>query len=181
MKKDTFSSREKRDSGLYDGFSHRFNYLLDSAGYPSMNQGRLTEFAEDMEMSVSGARKWIVEDNPPKKSKLVEVCEKVISENFSSSLNARRVAAWLEYGDDIVENPFSSGRSIIKDHLIMGKIYVSIHNMAEELEIDISQINPSLRDSVYCKVMDDVVSNNLNEPDKKFICSLLILAEKESI
>lgn len=173
------SDTDKKDTGLCPGFSKRFNYFLDQAGYPSLNQGRLTAFSDDVKLSVSGVRKWIVEDNPPRGPKLVEVCEMVSRMKLSKRYNPRRIACWLEYGEEIMPNPFSSGKSIRNDHAIMGSIYVLAHNAAKKLKIDLNNMDSKLLDEFYDQIMDDVVTNKLAEPDKQLISSLLVLAEKK--
>ncbi len=175
------NDKGKKVEAACPGFSNRFNWFLNEAGYRDINQGRLTEFAEDMEMSLSGARKWVVEDNPPKGSRLIEVCGKVIEKKMPTKYNPKRVACWLEYGDEFVPNPFKSGKSIANDHAIMGSIYVLVHKMAKKLDINIYEIQSTIMDSVYTKIMDDVVENKLAEPDSRLISSLLVLANKESV
>jgi|GEM_PF-6723649 len=170
---------KKKEPGSCPGFSKRFNQLLDLAGYPSFNQGRLTVLAEDLNMSMAGARKWIVEDTPPRGSKLVDVCEMLAKEKLSKRYNPRRIACWLEYGEDIVPNPFSNPKSIEKDHAIMGNIYVLVHNKAKKLKIDIYTMDSQLIDEIYKELMEDVMANKLKEPSKALISSLLVQADKK--
>lgn len=170
---------DKKDSGICPGFSNRFNYFLDKAGYPNLNSGRLTVFSEDLNTSVSGARKWIVEDSPPKTTKLIEVCEKIADEKLTKRFNARKIACWLEYGEEIVPNPFNNKKSIANDHVIMGNIYVLVHKEAKKLNIDIYRMDPKLVNEIYDQLMEEVVRNNLADPDKRFISSLLVLSDKK--
>ncbi|MBV1870889.1 MAG: hypothetical protein KUG76_08265 [Gammaproteobacteria bacterium] len=163
------------------GFSDRFNFFLDEAGYPRLNKGRLTAVAEDMGMSLSGARKWIIENTPPQTSKLIEICEKIALRRLNKKYNPKRIACWLEYGDDIVANPFTSGTSIATDHLIMGNIYVVVHEAAKGMGIDIYSIDYASMERLYRKIMDNVVDRKLLEPDLPLIKSLLVLAQKKML
>lgn len=169
----------EKNSELHSGFSERFNYLLDKAGYPGMNQGRLTMLSEDEAMSMSGVRNWVVENIPPKASKLLEICERLLNEKIKGSYNPKRVAGWLEYGDEVVPNPFVDADSIKDDHIVMGKIYVLVHQAAKKLSIDINLMAPSVLDKIYKTIMEDVVVNGLEKPTAKLIESLLIIADKD--
>lgn len=177
---DKEKASNKTTKGICPGFSGRFNLFLDEAGYPEMNLGRLKVLAEDQEMSISGTRKWVVEDTPPKGAKLIEACETIINKKMNSKHNPKRIACWLEYGDDIIANPFNDGKSIANDHAIMGNLYVLVHNIAAEFKIDIYSMDSSLMEPVYETLMDDVVNNDYRDPDPKLISSLLILAEKKA-
>ena len=159
-----------------NGFSARFNVLLDKAGYSSIQKGRIKEFAKDMDMSVSGARKWIVQDIPPKANKLIEVCQKVIQLRKLGRYNPRRVACWLDYGEDVVPNPFDSGDSIANDHRIMGNLYVMVHKEARKLGIDIYGMESDLMDNVYKELMEDLVEKGVDKPEPKLVSSVLVLA-----
>lgn len=163
------------------GFSDRFNFFLDQADYPRLNKGRLTAVSEDLGMSLSGARKWIIENTPPQTSRLIEICEKIVRQRLNKNYDPKRIACWLEYGDEIVANPFTSGRSIATDHLIMGNIYVLVHEAAKGLGIDIYSIDYAVMESLYGKLMDNVVGGGLREPDLALIKSLLVLAEKKML
>jgi len=162
---------------LHSGFSERFNYLLDKAGYPGMQQGRLTSLSNDENMSVAGVRKWIVEDNPPKASKLMEIVERLLKENITGKYNPKRIAGWLEYGDEVVPNPFESRKSIEKDHLIMGDIYVLVYKAAKRLDIDIHTLEPAVLNNIYKTIMDSVVKNGLDKPNSRLVTSLLVIAK----
>ena len=165
---------------LHAGFSQRFNYLLDKAGYPDMHQGRLTSLSNDENMSKAGVRKWVVEDNPPKASKLMEIVDRLLKEHISGKYNPKRIAGWLEYGDEVVPNPFENRKSIEKDHLIMGDIYVLVYKAAKRLDIDIHALEPAVLDNIYKTIMDNVVANGIEKPNSRLITSLLVIAKNNS-
>jgi len=171
---------EKSKAGFRPGFSKRFNCFLDIADYPEVNKGRMTLLAEDEDMSQSGVRKWITEDNPPKGSKLIEVCHRIINERMNGKYNPNLIAGWLEYGDEIVPNPFENSKSIEHNHAVMSNIYVLVHNTAKELGVDIYSMEAEILDPLYQSIMDDVVSHKLSEADSAFVKSLLIIAQKKS-
>jgi hypothetical protein len=175
----TKNSSEKGKGGFRPGFSERFNYFLDVAKYPDVNKGRITLLAEDEEMSQSGVRKWIIEDNPPKGIKLIEICQRIINSKMSKKYNPTLIAGWLEYGDEIIPNPFKDAKSIAHSHTIMSGIYVLAHNIAKSIDIDIYSMEESVLDPIYKTIMDDVVNNELSDPDPELIRSLFIIARKD--
>jgi len=172
--------KKRKTTALHSGFSQRFNYLLDKAGYPEIHQGRLTALSNDENMSMAGVRKWIVEDNPPKASKLMDICERLLKEKISGKYNPKRIAGWLEYGDEVVPNPFESRKSIEKDHLIMGDIYVLVYKAAKRLGIDIHTLEPAVLNNIYKTIMDNIVKNGLEKPNSRLITSLLVIAKNNS-
>ena len=170
---------EKSKGGFRPGFSKRFNYFLDIAKYPEMNKGRVTLLADDEAMSRTGVRGWILEDNPPKGQKLVEVCQRIISERMGGKYNPTQIAGWLEYGDDIVQNPFKSTKAIQHIHSVMSNIYVTVHSVAKELGIDLNSMDDSILDPLYKELMEDVVASKLAEADPELVKSLLVIANRK--
>lgn len=161
----------------FTGFSERFNELLDIAGFPGKGSGRLTEVAPFLGLSVSGARKWIVQDKPPpKKGDLITAVAKLLGRNKKTqNISPERVAVWLEWGSDNVQNPFKDS-AIVGNHQAMAKIYLTVDKQATESGIDLYKIPEEIMDDVYKCIMEDVACNYLADPDQDFVKGKLLVA-----
>lgn len=76
---------------MTEGFSRRFNEYLDEQGITKKNRAR--RLSEKFDISLSGARRWLIQDQPPKNKALMEIVEKLSPEN-----NALHTVIWLLYG-----------------------------------------------------------------------------------
>lgn len=176
----------KKDNNVDDiltcpGFSKRLNEFLDHAGFKGIFFGRVVELAEIADMSRSGVSKWLSDDLPPKNAKLVQVCQVIIKKKRLTRLyNPKRVACWLEFGDEIIPNPFVEGRKPSKNHAVMGSLYVVVHSIAKSLDIDIFSLDSDAMDNLYNKLLESAQGEGHAEPDEKLVTKLLKAAQKET-
>lgn len=165
------------------GFSDRFNLLLDKAAFPTMGAGRAKALASRFGSSKSGAQNWVGKDMPPKRDTLHEVVEQILGD-LEASYDTIKVIAWLEYGD-AVPNPFddtipltSGSIPVASNHAILSKVYVAVHRIAKEMDIDIYAMEEDTVDYIYNSVMRKALDGNAFEPDEYLIGTLLKFATK---
>lgn len=176
----------KEEAAVLPGFSERFGQLLDMAGYPSVNSGRLTELSEDLGVSVSGVRKWVASDKPPRTAKLIEICELIVNIRMnkdgkgSARLNPRKIACWLEFGEELVRDPFKGNTKQGDEHVQMGQLYVAVHRAALKKELNLYTINPSLVDFIYSTLLDDMKKSNSSAPNEELLNTLISSAKAQS-
>lgn len=92
-----------------EGFSNRFRELLK---HTSLSEGKrhglYTRGAEYLGVSRNTFKAYCQEDAPPKHDDLIAFVEKFLDDGVSGDHDARNIAAWLLFGDEIVENPLVS-------------------------------------------------------------------------
>jgi len=90
------------------GFSDRFNQLLDMADFPKQNEGRYTEGAKRFgHKSHLTFRSWCTENKKPRTYEiLLEVVISLLSD-IQADYDPHSIIAWL-YGGDAVKNPFNN-------------------------------------------------------------------------
>jgi len=168
-----------------NSFSKRFNYLLDLAGYPPVGAGRAKALADRFGASKSGAQNWLGKDLPPKRDSLRLIVTTLLSE-IDAAYDASQVVVWLENGN-VVECPFEPKRAIDinklpieSKHNLLSKVYISVHNIAKQENIDIYTLEDHVMDHVYNSVIQQAVECGKADPDPYLITSLLQLAVKSA-
>lgn len=177
---------EAEAATVVDGFSSRYNELLDLAGFPEV--GRLTKVARYFGVSVSGVRRWCKLDKPPRIRALVTNVESVISLS-STKLDSQTIVNWLLYGEDtpIPSGEVSTGAAkqrstrsaqsaqvnALNDHMVMSQIYMTLNAEAKKLKIDLygKQTLPNdVLDSIIHRLAEYVEKNEI-APDSIQLCS----------
>lgn len=88
------------------GFSVRFKELLSYTSLSNSKQhGLYSAGAEYLGVSRNTFKAYCIENSPPKYEHLIEYVEKFLNDGVLGDHDARRIAAWLLFGDDIIDNP----------------------------------------------------------------------------
>ncbi len=120
LKADFDATEDVQVSKIYDGFSKRFNYLIDisDADVPPIDGGRVSFLAELFGVSKPATSEWLSKDKPPKDGSQRDrsgdvtlfriVCFFLKHIQNSHNIVPARVVAWLRYGEGAISYPFSS-------------------------------------------------------------------------
>ncbi len=126
-----------------DGFSKRFNNLLDSVpDMPPLEYGRALAIAERYQASKSSGRIWLREDRPPKSRTLNQICEDLLP-YCPQFPDATALKMWLLFET----SPSQSDEEI--NHLALSKIYLKVHEHSEALGIDLEDISEEKLENIY--------------------------------
>lgn len=163
----------------YQGFSERFNQLLDQAGYPPLEYGRARHLGDKFSVSKSGARKWIREDTPPRPDKLRVIIEELYEMTGLNSLrNTAKVIAWLQYGEELGAALETESQGVFAaDHILLSNVYLAVHNAAKVKHMDLESLPQAKLDRLYGAVIKQTIESNSSEPDSHLIKTLLELAK----
>ena len=197
------TEKENPSSKEYDtveGFSKRFNRLLDLAGFEST--GRITKLANFCAVSVSGARRWCKLDRPPRIRDLNKLVESLVALT-PHALDVHEISQWLLYGNGNPLEPYlqrrdqaearkttapsSSKLSTLSNHQIMSQVYITLNDEAQKLGFDLykddSLANARI-DEVIIRLVDYINTNRIDlqtlehhEGFQRLTSSLLIVAK----
>jgi hypothetical protein len=109
---------------IVEGFSDRFNFLLDRARWPKQN--RMTIGAKRFAVAPNTFKHWMVSNRLPcPHASLVEIAEQISAE-IPGKYDAKAVVCWLLAGD-AVPNPFREDNT---DNLKTVSAYLEIKEIA---------------------------------------------------
>lgn len=121
-----------------DGFSERFNLLLDRAGIPKRN--RLTTGAKRFNVVLNTFKSWCNQNRiPGTHADLVRVVDNLLKD-VPGRYNTKAVVAWLLAGD-AVPNPFASDGG----ELALIELYLQIARLAKAEGIDFQSLPGDVR------------------------------------
>ncbi len=171
-------TKSKKPGGpTTQGFSERFNYLLDQAKFPELKNGRTTSLGEFVNVSHTSVRNWVAEDKPPKPETLELVVAKVLT-RIKKKIDVRRMTIWLINGDEYADNPFEKSKPRYS-HAKMYKTFMTVHEIAGQKEVDIFDLPAEAINEIHDKILKDMEDNGLDAPDPEYVAALLILAKKQ--
>ena len=134
------------NANVVDGFSKRFNYLLDRARFPKKN--RMTLGAQRFDVVPNTFGSWMKDDRiPGKHSTLLDVTKDLLSD-IPGRYNTKAVAAWLLAGD-AVPNPFEGDSS---DTLALVDLYLQVSEIAKREGIDFNKLPRDVRNLILKRV-----------------------------
>jgi hypothetical protein len=138
------------DIKVVDGFSARFNELLDMAHFPK--KGRFTRGAEKFGVRINTFSDWCKTDEPPRYFKqLVQIVEEIL-EDIPGDYDPKAVAGWLQTGNVKGVNPF---QEYDIDYAVIGSIYNVMADMLVERDLSIEpEVTQKITKTVYFYVLD---------------------------
>lgn len=136
---------------IVDGFSERFNELLDMAQFP--RKARYSRGAEAFGVSVNAFSDWCQKDEPPGHINVLVEVVKILLENIPGDYDPKAVAGWLQAGNVKGINPF---KEYDIEYAVVGDIYLMLTNLADEKNLDLdSELAKNITHSVYLYVLDE--------------------------
>lgn len=130
---------------IVEGFSKRFNILLDRAGFPRQN--RMSAGAKRFDVVPNTFKSWITADRiPGTHALLVEIVEALLKE-IGGRHNARAVVAWLLAGD-AVPNPLGDET----DALAVVELYLQIIKIAKREGVDFELLPRRVQNLILTRV-----------------------------
>jgi hypothetical protein len=136
-----------------EGFSKRFNALLDRAGIPEQN--RVSHGARRLGVVHNTFKSWCSQDKiPGSHSSLVEIVEELLKETPGRH-NPKSVVAWLLAGD-AVPNPFGDDT----DALAFVELYLQIADIARREKIAFEKLPREVRNRILKHVLKHLRAGN---------------------
>jgi len=90
------------------GFSIRFKEFLSYTLLAECKRhGLYSAGAEYLGVSRNTFKAYCMEDSPPKHEHLIAYIEKFLSDGVPGDHDPRKIAAWLLFGDEIIDNPLA--------------------------------------------------------------------------
>lgn len=133
-------------ANVVEGFSERFNSLLDRAQVPRGN--RVSYGAKRFDVVHNTFKSWCQADKiPGSHSALIHVVEELLKE-IPGRHNARSVVAWLLAGD-AVPNPFADDT----DALAFVELYLQIADIARRERVDFDKLPREVRNRMLKHVL----------------------------
>jgi len=138
--------RAKSSTGnVVQGFSKRFNLLMDRSGFPK--QSRTSAGARRFNVVHNTFKAWCVADRiPGTHAVLIEIVASLL-QDISGRHNAKAVAAWLLAGD-AVPNPFGDDT----DALAFVDLYLQISQIAKREGINFDKLSREARNLILTRV-----------------------------
>lgn len=131
---------------VVEGFSERFNVLLDRARLPRQN--RVSHGAKRFDVAHNTFKSWCVADKiPGTHSALVEIVGALLKD-IPGRQNPKAVTAWLLAGD-AVPNPFADDT----DALAFVELYLQIADIARRVRIDFDKLPREVRNRILRHVL----------------------------
>lgn len=122
---------------VVDGFSSRFNVLLDRAGLPKAN--RPNAVAKRFQVVLNTAKHWCLSDRLPQThADLTRIVQHLLRD-IPTRVDARAVIAWLVAGD-AVPHPFGDD-----DTLGVVELYLEIAEFARRQGVEFSELPRDVR------------------------------------
>lgn len=172
----------KVDKNAVEGFSDRFNELLDHSGIPKKN--RVAYCAKRFGVVHNTFKGWCTADKTPKTyMALLSVVNELLKET-AGVYNGHAVTAWLLAGD-AVPSPFDDGGG---DTLKTVEIFLQVVNLAKKKGIEFDKLDREARELILEKTRKAVASGDgaviaedgrfkLNEVTTVMVSSLLDMAK----
>lgn len=131
------SSEAAAQPNVVEGFSSRFNVLLDRAGLPKTR--RPSAVAKRFHVVLNTAKHWCLSDRIPQAhADLTRIVEHLLRD-IPARIDARAVIAWLLAGD-AVPHPFGDG-----DTLGIVELYLEIAEFARLQDVEFSELPRDVR------------------------------------
>jgi hypothetical protein len=133
-------------ANVVDGFSKRFNFLLDRARFPKKN--RMTLGAQRFEVVPNTFGSWMKDDRiPGKHSTLLDITKALLTD-IPGRYNTKAVVAWLLAGD-AVPNPFEGDAS---DTLALVDLYLQVSEIAKREGLVFDKLPRDVRNLILKRV-----------------------------
>jgi hypothetical protein len=133
-------SERTAPTNVVDGFSDRFNVLLDRAGLPETN--RPSAVAKRFQVVLNTAKHWCLSDRIPQThADLARIVQDLLRD-IPTHIDARAVIAWLLAGD-AVPHPFGDD-----DSLGVVELYLEIAEFAQRQGVEFSELPRDERDVI---------------------------------
>ena len=134
-------------ANVVEGFSTRFNVLLDRAGIPK--QYRVSRGAERFHVAHNTFKGWCFDDRiPGTHSALVEHVEALLKD-VPGRHNPKAVVAWLLAGD-AVPDPFGT---VDTDALPLVELYLQIRELAHREGVEFDKLPREVRNRILKHVL----------------------------
>lgn len=139
-------SKMSSTGNVVEGFSDRFNFLLDRARWPKQN--RMSLGARRFNVVPNTFKHWLVSNRiPGTHAALIEITEQILAD-VPGRYNPKAVVAWLLAGD-AVPNPFGDDNS---DAIQLVNLYLQISEIAKSEGVDFNALPREVRNLILKRV-----------------------------
>lgn len=140
---------------VVDGFSSRFNVLLDRAGFTKSN--RPSAVAKRFQVVLNTAKHWCSSDRIPQAhADLTHIVEHLLRD-IPTRVDARAVIAWLLAGD-AVPHPFGDD-----DTLGVVELYLEVAEFARRQGVEFSELSRDVRQVILRTVRARLGASNTGD------------------
>lgn len=146
------SIETKIDGNVVDGFSRRFNELLDHSGVP--DKKRVAHGARRFGVAHNTFKGWCADDKPPKTYKALLAIVNDLLEGISGIHNDHAVTAWLLAGD-AVPSPFTENVKTLE----LIEIFLEVVALAKKKGIEFDSLTREARELILERARDSVASD----------------------
>ena len=146
------SIETKVDSNAVEGFSSRFNELLDHSGVPKKN--RVSYGAKRFDVAHNTFKGWCTGDKTPKTYKVLLAIVSDLLEGVSGIHNDHAVTAWLLAGD-AVQSPFTENVKTLE----LIEIFLEVVALAKKKSIEFDSLTREARELILERARDAVASD----------------------
>jgi hypothetical protein len=167
----TADKGKKQSAGkTSQGFSKRFNILLNHAGFRPLRKGRESDLAARFGASQAGTRKWLYEDVVPRNIR--DIVESLLTD-IDTRTSVGATLKWLWFGHEHI-NPFALGTTEINP-ATMTRVLRVFHNIARRHKVDIDNFSDRKIDLICEAILRNLADEGTIDED--FVLLLLRLAD----
>jgi hypothetical protein len=149
-------SRSSSTANVVEGFSGRFNVLLDRAGLPKTN--RAAAVAKRFSVVLNTAKHWCANDRIPQShADLARIVDNLLKD-VPIRADSKAVIAWLIAGD-AVPHPFGDDG----DALRVVELYLEIAELAKQQGIDFNKMPRDVRQVILGTVRARIGAGNAHD------------------
>ncbi|MGI9288647.1 MAG: hypothetical protein ACR2P1_24890 [Pseudomonadales bacterium] len=146
------------NADIVEGFSSRFNALMDRARFPSEN--RLSLGARRFKVTPATFKKWCAYDRIPGQHKVLAAIVDELLNEVPGHYNPKAVVAWLLAGD-AVPNPFDDDGGALKTV----ELYFEIAEIAKRKGIEFSSLPRDAQSLIIRRVGTQLAQNPSSKLD----------------
>ena len=140
---------ERQDPNVVDGFSERFNHLLDRANFPRQN--RVAYGARRFDVAHNTFKNWCEKDKiPGRHALLLQIVEELLSD-VAGQHNSRAVVGWLVAGD-AVPNPIERD----DDAIWLVELYFAISDLSKKEGLNFEELPRAVRNMILNRVRSEL-------------------------
>lgn len=144
-------TKVKKSRALKEGFSARLNLVLDHAGYPPMERGRVTRLADDMNLTKMTTSKWLSKNVVPHGSNLNNLA-KLLLKKLGCFASVESMERWLLDGDEAF-NPIILFSHKGIDYVLFSEVFQTVDRVARELGIRLEKVPQNRLDLLYATMI----------------------------
>lgn len=164
-------TKTKKSKAQAVGFSARLNLVLDDAGYPPMERGRVTRLADDMRLSKMTISKWLGRDVIPHGGNL-NALAKILLKKLGCFASVESMERWLVDGDEAF-NPLVLFSHKGIDYTLFSQVFQSVDKVARDVGVRLEDVPQEKLDLLYATMIRQAARDRESALDMNLIKDFL--------